>query len=377
MSRVPHRFRCVLAPVLLFAVTVASVGSAEPLRDGQRFDPGASMTHRADNAPEALDRFIPLLGTWTVSYTVHAEDGAHHTSLGRAELTLMNRGHAFMERFRVDDCDGEGNPLDTITFLCYPPTIGHWVVGVADSRTESIRMFDGGFEGESFVVGNAVRRLGGATVTHQRLIGSFEGADDFTVISEHSEDGGETWTRAVTRAYTRDPDGESLFAGSGMGSVAPDRPEAAGQFDFLVGEWDFQHQMTFPGGQKAAWPANGTAVHVMDGRAIMEFSWFDVDPNLPNAATTIVRIYNRQMRRWESMYTTNRFNSILHFGGVQEGDRIVLHQFNADTGDSPISYWIFHDIAEDSYGWHAETSKDRGETFEDTWIIDATRKATP
>ena len=96
----------------------------------------------------------------------------------------------------------------------------------------------------------------------------------------------------------------------------------------------------------------------------MEFNWADLDPNLPDWATTIVRIWNRQMRRWESMYCTNRSQSILHFGGVPEGDRIVLHQFEAHLGDGPVSYWIFHDMEEDTYSWKAETSGDRGTTFE-------------
>lgn len=107
---------------------------------------------------------------------------------------------------------------------------------------------------------------------------------------------------------------------------------------------------------------------------ILDGSWMNVDPNLPDAATTILRIYKRQMRQWESMYTTNRGNGILYFGGVQEGDRIVLHNFDSDTSFSPISYWIFHDIQGDSYSWHAETSRDRGKTFQDTWKIEATRR---
>ena len=132
--------------------------------------------------------------------------------------------------------------------------------------------------------------------------------------------------------------------------------------------------MNFPGQPRNQFTDNSTAVFVLNGRAIMEHSWFNTDPDHPNSATTIVRVYNRQMRRWESMYSNNRFNGILYFGGVMEADQIVLHQFNAHTGDVPISQWIFHDMGEDSYAWHANSSRDRGETWAKTWTIDFKRK---
>jgi len=132
--------------------------------------------------------------------------------------------------------------------------------------------------------------------------------------------------------------------------------------------------MPLPQGRTAQFSANGRAVYTLDGHATMEFSWYDVDPNLPDAATCIVRIYNRAMRRWECMYSTNRFNAILYFGGVEEGDRIVLHPFETDTAAGRISYWTFHDMQANRFGWFADTSLDRGKTFTRTWIIQATRK---
>ena len=49
-------------------------------------------------------------------------------------------------------------------------------------------------------------------------------------------------------------------------------------------------------------------------------------------------------------------------------------QFSANTADIPINYWTFHDIGQDAYGWYANTSRDRGESFEKTWIIKAKRR---
>lgn len=79
------------------------------------------------------------------------------------------------------------------------------------------------------------------------------------------------------------------------------------------------------------------------------------------------------MRRWESLYMHNRTNSPLRFGGGKEGDEIVLHYFDTDTGAPNFSYFIFHDIEPDRYSWRADTSTDHGATFSTTWTIEAER----
>lgn len=159
------------------------------------------------------------------------------------------------------------------------------------------------------------------------------------------------------------------------GQPAANLPAEARQFDFLIGTWDAQHQILL-GGNWVRFPTTFTAVHAMGGHAVLEHSWFDLDPNLPDAATTILRLYNRAERRWESLYMSNRANTLLHFGGAWEGDRMVLHTFGGRLGD-PISRFVFHNIEADSYAWFAESSTDRGETFNPTWIIDVTRREEP
>ena len=119
--------------------------------------------------------------------------------------------------------------------------------------------------------------------------------------------------------------------------------------------------------------ATFTAVHVMNGHGIMEYGWNTNDQTLPDAATSMVRIYNRAMRRWECMYMTNRFNNILYFGGTKEGKKIVLYLFEANTADN-ISYFTFEKMFKDSYKWNAQSSTDRGKTWRTTWTIKANRK---
>lgn len=52
----------------------------------------------------------------------------------------------------------------------------------------------------------------------------------------------------------------------------------------------------------------------------------------------------------------------------------MLTLFETDTATPPISHFIFHDIEADRYQWFAESSRDRGETFQTTWTIEMTRR---
>jgi hypothetical protein len=356
--------------VLALGAVDVSAGTAR-LRDGKRFDPAAAMTERAAGAPEQIDRLKWMLGQWAVEYSVFEQDTTR-TGTGRADVTYMNRGHNMIERFHCPDLDG--TERNTISFIVYNENLETWGVGVADGWRESVAVYSGGFDGDDLVLRNALRRKGGLTLTEYRVTYHREHDDAFTVTVMASADP-PSWKKLAVRRYTRLSEDDGLFtSATGYGEPAPGLPEEARRFDFLIGEHAMSHQMTFPDGRQASWTAAGTGVYMMNGRCVMEFSWYDVDPNLPDAATTIVRLWNRQMRRWECMYTTNRFNGILYFGGVEEGDRIVLHRFDADAADTPISYWTFHDWNDDGYGWYANTSNDRGKTWKKTWIIEATRK---
>lgn len=349
--------------------------AASGLRDGERFDPGTTMAARAEGAPAELDRMTWMLGHWSVAYTRHVREDSSYTASGRADVTFMNRGHSLMERFHCADFDGSGHERNTLSFIVHNEAQRTWGIGIADSWRENIVVYSGERRNDQLVLRHAARLQGGLTLTEMRLVVERRSDDAFTVATLHSTDG-EDFEPVVTAAYTRLSDDDGLFTkAAGMGQAAPDLPDQARQFDFLLGEWDFLNDLTLPTGRQTRWTAHGTAVMMMNGHCVMEYTSFDTDPNLPDAATTIVRLWNRQMRRWECMYMTNRFNGILHFGGVMEGDRIVLHKFAADAADVPISQWNFHSWQDQQrYSWYGNTSRDRGATWQKTWIIEATRR---
>lgn len=356
------------APLLL-AACVAVPAPAQT--DGRLHDSGRGLAERSPRADARLDALRPVLGTWDVAVTTFPTDSTTHRAAGQAEITYMNRGYAYQERRVVPDA-APGRTDHALSFLVFTPGPDRWALGEGRSETEHIEVYDGALDGETLTLRTAVRRQGGTRLTHERVRYALAG-DAFTVTVETSTDDGATWTPRETRAYTRRADAPALDVRADDGVPAPGLPAEARQFDFLLGVWDAQHEITRPGAPPIAFPTTATASLALGGHGIVEHSWFDLDPSLPDAATTILRLYNRAERRWESLYLANRGNALLDFGGAWEGDRMVLHSFDTRLTDT-ISRYVFHAIEPDHYLWFAESSTDRGATFATTWTIDVTRR---
>jgi hypothetical protein len=107
----------------------------------------------------------------------------------------------------------------------------------------------------------------------------------------------------------------------------------------------------------------------------MEYATVDVDPSLPDAATTIIRIYNRAMRRWDNLYLNNRSNGLFYFGGVKENDKIILTNFVDHRGLASMNRYVFYDIKSNTdYKWYSDVSYNGGKSFIRFWEILVTKK---
>lgn len=344
-------------------------------RDGRLFDPGVTMTERAEGASQKLDLMAPFLGQWDVALEIDRGTQEPLRSKGTAHVTYMNRGHSLMERSRFGGFEEGDAPIANISFLSYAKSSQKWSVGEASSFTEASAVYSGDFAEGALVVYRAFRPFGGPVLMLQRRTYRSIGDDGFEMRQEISQDMGATWTPNVLRRYTRrDPEPGFMAPSDDYGAPAPGRAAEAAQFDFLVGEYDASHWRVLPSGQEIRYKTNATAVFILDGNAIMEFDHFDTDPTLPDAATSIVRIYNRAMRQWETLFLPNRSGFVLHFGGVAEGDQIVLHPFGTHTAAGRINQWIFYGVEPDAYRWKGLLSTDRGESFSPNWTIEFTRK---
>ena len=91
-------------------------------------------------------------------------------------------------------------------------------------------------------------------------------------MNQVSDDEGKTWKTTLIKSYTRRKESEDfLFANSsGYGSFAPDLPQEARQFDFLIGEWNAYQDIKLPNGQNPKFPSTSTGVLCLNGHAIME-----------------------------------------------------------------------------------------------------------
>lgn len=380
--------RSMPSPVCLLSLAAALLaggpvvlGAEEVVRDGRLFDPGIGREAPAESAPSELARLLPLLGDWEVVQEIQGPNGTLRGE-GRARWTFLNRGHAVLERVRIPDFDGAGNAMATMAFVDVDPQ-GVWSVGEGNSWTESISLYSGGFatdasaeDGEgTLVVHDAMRPGGGPVLILKRRTYRTLGDDRFEMVQEVSTDLGDSWGPNVRREYRRVEDARDEFfpVRDDVGLPSPDRAPEAAEFDFLLGEFDASHWLSPPSGPPARWASEATAVHALDGKAILEFDAFS-NPGLEDGATSILRIYNTAMRQWESLFLPNRSHRPLHFGGVREDDRIVLHLFDATTGPGSVHQWIFFDVREDSYRWKGQSSPDRGRTFALGWAIDFVRR---
>lgn len=356
---------CLIAVcVLLMSGTAVS---AQAL-DGRWFDQGHAMTKRSPHADAELDAIKQYIGQWDVRVT-RSYDGQERASKGTAEVAYMNRGHAFQEHRHEAGIKALRDASDSLGFLTWDPATRQWGYGEASTYTEHVTIHTGQRMQQKLVLATAERLLGGMQLTHSRVTYDFKSADAFSVTIDVSLDDRASWTLAERRDYTRREHEDGFMAvGEDHGQAAADRVPQAAQFDFLIGTGTASHDMLL-GGNQVKFPTTTTAVHTLGGRAVLEHSWNDVDASLPDAATTILRIYNRSANRWESLYLNNRGNALLYFGGQWEAGRMVLHNFDTNLSLGIVRY-VFHDITTDGYRWYAESSKDRGKTFQKTWTIE-------
>ncbi len=357
--------------LLLFAIMQPA--AAQPTHDGHLFDQGFAYTERSPRAPEALDNMKGILGQWDVVFTTNVTDEEPRTTQGMAEITYMNRGYAYMSRIHVP-AHSENEELNLLQFLNFSPSNQTWVLGEANSYTEHIAMYNGSMRGKKLILTTAIRKGGTPTLTYLSVEYVMLSEDAFSVTRKQRINDGQDWTITEKQVFSRRTSSPDFMqTRSDGGKANPNRPPESSQFDFLIGEWQSMHKMNLRG-QEIQFPAHATAVYAMNGHAILEHSWYDVDPSLPDAATSIIRLYNRSMRRWESLYLENRGNNQLFFGGRQEGDNIVLHNFEANTADATIPRYVFHDISDDAYAWYGKNSTDRGQTYNTFWEIAFSRK---
>ena len=132
-----------------------------------------------------------------------------------------------------------------------------------------------------------------------------------------------------------------------------------GDFDYLLGEWEFTTVSKSRGQAKGFW----TAVRLATGQILDEFrivgdnreTWY---------VTSTLRSYNAGLDRWELV-------GMVEGGGLQDvgtgqrtGDEVHIEQkFGVATGNTAILRIRYYNIQPDRFSWTADRSTDGGNTW--------------
>lgn len=360
--------KVIVSLLIIAMLLVVQTARTQTGSDGYIYDIGKTMDAPSENAPDNLAKMLYTLGYWKVKVTTPGRDGMT-TYKGTSRITLFNHGHGYMEHFDGELPGNAGIVRSTASLMVYNPGKETWEYGEADSLRLTIRKLSGNLKDGSLVLYDATRFMGGADLAILRMTFTKSEAG-FQRVLEVSPYGKDSWSLIEKREYSLLPEEQLPEEDTGFGSPAMTNFEASREFDFLIGEFNVKHWY-YNGPDKPGIEVTGpaTAVFIMNGYAIMEHLWFAEDQAESEREITVIRMYNPATRRWECLFTSNRGNSLLYFGGARKGSEIILNNFESNAL-APLSYYRFYDIADGKYRWKAVNSQDRGKTWQDGWRIE-------
>jgi hypothetical protein len=161
-----------------------------------------------------------------------------------------------------------------------------------------------------------------------------------------------------------DRNGEFKFTRVPPDQRTPEQIEAAfeqhkGDFDYLVGEWQFTADSKEHGKYGGYW----TAVKLAEGQLLDEFR-VTGEKGETYYVTTSLRNYNKFADRWE-LIGADAGTGMQDFGTARRvGDEIHIEQrFGVASGESAIMKIRYYNIANDRFSWAADRSTDGGKTW--------------
>jgi hypothetical protein len=146
-----------------------------------------------------------------------------------------------------------------------------------------------------------------------------------------------------------------------------------GDFDYLVGEWEFTTESQEFGKARGRWSvAKKENDFIYDEYRVLGDSgetWYH---------TATLRAYNAQLDRWE-LVSTEQGGGLANMGvGRKVGNEMHLEQTFGATTDRPRRLRIrYYDIRPDRFSWVADRSFDDGRTWEPNALRIEARRITP
>lgn len=148
----------------------------------------------------------------------------------------------------------------------------------------------------------------------------------------------------------------------------------AGDFDYLLGDWEFTATSKEWGKGQGYW----SAVRLAEGQLLDEYRLVG-DNGETFYVTTTLRAYNATLDKWE-LVGMDRGNGLQDVGTAERiGGEVRIEQKFGVMSDNPVVRRIrYYNIAQDRFSWVSDLSKDGGRTWEiDNLQIEARRIGPP
>jgi hypothetical protein len=170
----------------------------------------------------------------------------------------------------------------------------------------------------------------------------------------------------------------SAASGQTSATKTPEQIQAAyekhkGDFDYLLGDWEFVANNKQFGKSNGRWSAVRTAT----GQILDEYRLVD-DKGQTFYVTATMRNYNAFADRWELIGMDSQ-NGLQDFGTAQRvGQEVHIEQRFGVAGGNPNTLRIrYYNIKPDSFSWAAEQSTDGGKTWVKDYIQIEARRIGP
>jgi hypothetical protein len=154
-------------------------------------------------------------------------------------------------------------------------------------------------------------------------------------------------------------------AGQTASPKTPEQRAAAyevhkGDFDYLLGDWEFSANSREFGMFRGYW----SALRLSEGQILDEYRVVS-DSGETIYVTTTIRNYNAFADRWE-LLGMDRGNGLQDAGTARRdgGEMRIEQRFGVAAGGTPAILRIrYHDIGPDRFSWTADRSTDAGNTW--------------
>jgi hypothetical protein len=248
------------------------------------------------------------------------------------------------------------------------PVSGSWV---SDGAT----FLELKLEGKQTVTGTAIWHGGGEAVRTPIKTGTYDASTGRLRLEGEGKrpDGvssayvieGTINGDALSGTFTfGDGRGEFKFTRVPAGKRPPEQIEASfnehkGDFDYLLGDWEFTAESKEWGKHGGYW----SAVKLADGQVLDEYR-VTGDKGETYYVTTSLRNYNKFADRWE-LIGADAGTGMQDFGtGRRVGSEMHIEQkFGVASGESAIMRIRYYNIAADRFSWAADRSTDGGRTW--------------